>query len=204
MKFFSSSLLALGLIGSSIFASAAVIPAEKREVAPVEIEKRVPDLAVAISIVQTLYDEVKGVTGTINATVAALPDAPSLIESATAATKINDAVGQITVLITGTIAKINSAAKTKRSDVIIARQAPTDLAGVLVNLLIEISSTLNGVINALGLGALLAGTLGGLVTALSGLLLALVPVVDNLLELVRRLLDGLLIGLSAALLGLII
>ncbi|KAF3915785.1 hypothetical protein ABW20_dc0110382 [Dactylellina cionopaga] len=203
MKFFSSSILALGLLGSSLFASAAVLPAEKREVAPVALEKRAVSLDAAISIVQALIVEVKVYTSAINATIAALPAAPGLLEGADAASKVNTAVGQITVVITAAIAKVNTVAPTAR-DIVARQAAPADLAGLLANLLIEISSTLNGVINALGLGALLSGTLGGLVTALSGLLLALVPVVDNLLELVRRLLDGLLVGLSAALVGLII
>lgn len=198
MKFFST-ILTFGLLSTSFFASAAVIPAEKREV----VEKRAPDLATAIGIVQTLYENVKVYTGSINSTTADLPANPSVVESAAAAAKVNDAVSQITTLINAAIAEINTSSKEKR-DVIVTRQAPTDLAGVITNLLIEISSALNNVIASLGLSALLAGTLGGLVTALSGLLLALVPVVNNLLELVRRLLAGLLTGLSAALLGLII
>lgn len=202
MKFFSS-FLTFGLLSTSLLTSAAVIPAEKREVAPVQLEKRAPSLVESIAIVQDLYEKVKVYTGSINSTTSGLGDSPSVVESAAAAAKVNDAVGQITLLVNSAIAEINGASKVKR-DIIVARQAPTDLAGVIVNLLIEISSALNNVIATLGLSALLAGTLGGLVTALSGLLLALVPVVDNLLELVRRLLNGLLIGLSAALLGLII
>lgn len=201
MKFFSSSVLAFGLLGS-FFTSAAVIPVERSDIAPVE--KRAVDLSTAVSIVVALYAEVQEVTAKINATVAGLSDPVTLVESTAASLKINAAVVDITLLVNTAIAEVNGATPKIARNAIAARQAPADLAGVVTLLLLEISGTLNGVITALGLKALLAGTLGGLVGALSGLLLALVPVVDNLLELVRRLLDGLLIGLSAALAGLII
>lgn len=201
MKFFSSSVLAFGLLGS-FFTSAAVIPVERSEI--VAVEKRAVSLSTAIAIVQTLYSEVQVVTAKINATVAGLGDPVTLVESTAASLQINAAVADITILVNSAIAEVNGAAPKTARNAIAARQAPTDLASLVTLLLLEISGTLNGVLAALGLQGLLAGTLGGLVTALSGLLLALVPVVDNLLELVRRLLDGLLIGLSAALAGLII
>ncbi|KAK6514670.1 hypothetical protein TWF281_004867 [Arthrobotrys megalospora] len=201
MKFFSSSVLAFGVLGS-FFTSAAVIPVEKSVAAPVE--KRAVDLSVAVGIVQTLYTEVQVITGKINTTVAGLHDPVTLVESTAASLEINAAIGEITILVNTAIAKVNGAAPLSVRNAVAVRQAPADLAGLVTLLLLEISGTLNGVITALGLKALLAGTLGGLVASLSGLLLALVPVVDNLLELVRRLLDGLLIGLSAALAGLII
>ncbi|KAK6360992.1 hypothetical protein TWF730_007107 [Orbilia blumenaviensis] len=202
MKFFSSSVIVFGLLGS-FFTSAVVIPVEKRELAP--IQKRAPDLGTAIGFVKDLFDEVQAVTGKINATTAGLSDPVTVIESTAATLEINALLQQLTAIITGTTTKISTAAPLATRDVIVARQAaPTDLANLVTLLLLEISGTLNAVITALGLKALLAGTLSGLVAALSGLLLALVPVVDNLLELVRRLLDGLLIGLSAALAGLII
>jgi len=204
MKFFSSSVLTFGLIGSSFFASGAVIPVESRDVAPAPIEKRTVDLSTAISIVSTLFADVKEYTGSINATTAGLPETPSIVESAAAAAAVNDAVTQITLLINGAIAEINGATRKDKRDVIVARQSPNALALLIVNLLLDISGALNNVIAALGLSAFLSSVLGGLVAALSALLLALVPVVNNLLELVRQILDSLLIGLSLALAGLII
>jgi len=198
MKFFStSSIVAFGLVASSFFACAA----------PAPVEKRALSISAAIDIVQDLTTEIKTVTGSINSTVAGLPENPSILDSTAAAVNINAAVAKITVLVQAAIAEISSAGVARKTvrDVAIRQSAtPGDLASVLAGLLIEISGTLNGVITALGLQALLSGTLGGLVTALSGLLLALVPVVDNLLLLVKNLLDGLLIGLSVALLGLIV
>lgn len=46
--------------------------------------------------------------------------------------------------------------------------------------------------------------LGPLVLSLSGLLAALIPVVNNLLAIVQALLDGILGGLSLALAGLVL
>ncbi|KAK6525165.1 hypothetical protein TWF694_005311 [Orbilia ellipsospora] len=201
MKFFGSTLFTFGLIASS-FVSGAVIPSEKRELAP--IEKRALSISAAIDIVESLTTQVKGVTATINATVAGLPASPGLLDTTLASAQIDAALIEITGLITATVTKINTAVPVKR-DVIVARQATgTDLAGVIVILLTELSGTLNAVIKALGLQALLAGTLSGLVGALSALLLALVPVVDQLLALVKNLLDSLLIGLSVALAGLLV
>ncbi|EGX45608.1 hypothetical protein AOL_s00169g214 [Orbilia oligospora ATCC 24927] len=203
MKFFGSSIFTFGLIAGSFFTSAAVIPAEKAALAP--IEKRAVDLNTAIGIVQSVYTKVQVVTGKINSTVAGLSNPVNPVEGAAAALEFNTAITEITAIVTGGIAEINGAASNPVSRALAVRQATsTDLAGLVTNLLLEISGALNGILAVLGLQALLAGTLGGLVAALSALLLALVPVVDNLLELVRRLLDGLLIGLSAALAGLII
>ncbi|EPS45956.1 hypothetical protein H072_60 [Dactylellina haptotyla CBS 200.50] len=200
MKFFSSSVLAFGLMATS-FVSAVAIPAKA---APVE--KRGLSIVAAISIVETLTIDVKVATGSINSTLAGLPDVPSIVESTAASVSINAAIGKITVLIQAAIAEINGFAVVKRDAVVATRQSatPADLASVVVGLLLEVSGTLNGVLSILGLKSILAGTLGGLVASLSGLLLALVPVVDNLLLLVRNLLDGLLIGLSAALAGLLL
>lgn len=95
----------------------------------------------------------------------------------------------------------------------------------MVNLLLDISGALNNIIADLGLSKYLvlslplnflqhgpnwffvAATLsflGPLVGSLSALLLALDGVVDQLLALVKQLLDGLLIGLSLALAGLVL
>ncbi|KAK6498329.1 hypothetical protein TWF481_010920 [Arthrobotrys musiformis] len=202
MKFFTSSIVAFGVF-SSFFASAAVIPAGKVEVAA--LEKRDVDLSVAITVVEAAYAKIQVWTGKINSTIDGLSDPVTTVESTVAAVQINAAIAEITIIIRSAVAEVNGAAPDALGKVLATRQvAPTDLAGAVTLLLLEISGTLNGVITALGLKVLLAGTLGGLVASLSGLLLALIPVVNNLLELVRDLLDGLLLGLSAALAGLII
>jgi len=110
----------------------------------------------------------------------------------------------------------------KRS--VVARQINVNaLAGAVTTLLLDISGTLNNVIAALGLSTscLLDTSLGEsneltcpaaqalafaqpLVAALSNLLLALAVVVNDLLAVVQQLLNGLLIGLSAALAGLVL
>ena len=105
----------------------------------------------------------------------------------------------------------------------VARQLNVNaLAGAVTTLLMDISGALNNVISALGLSMSsfrnflmnierltypLAQALAfaqPLVIALSNLLLALEVVVNNLLQIVRQLVDGLLIGLSAALAGLVL
>lgn len=65
----------------------------------------------------------------------------------------------------------------------------------------QVSTALNSIIAALGLTAALA-IAQPLVIALSNLLLALQVVVDDLLIIVRQLVDALLTGLSLALVGL--
>jgi len=202
MKFFTSSIVAFGLIGASVLTSASVIPVAKRDVAA-PIEKRTVDLPTAISIATELYDKIKTYTGAINATSKGITPTSSVLDVTAAGAEIDTAILSLTSLITEYTSKISIPSK---RDVIQSRQAATggDLAGVIANILIEISSALNLAIGAIGLGGLVSGTLGGLVTALSGLLLALVPVVNNLLALVQTLLDGLLVGLSAALAGLVV
>ena len=70
---------------------------------------------------------------------------------------------------------------------------------ILGDILSELSGTLNNVIEVLGLDTLLG--LGGLTGALSGLVAALQVVVDDLLAVVKLLLDGVLTDLSVALAG---
>lgn len=99
-----------------------------------------------------------------------------------------------------------TAGKDTRRDVgLDARQAtsPTAIAQLITTLLVQVSTALNAVVAALGLTAALA-IAQPLVIALSNLLLALEVVVDDLLIIVRQLVDALLTGLSLALAGLIL
>jgi hypothetical protein len=116
--------------------------------------------------------------------------------------------------ITSYIAAINAAVvdatnqvkalptSSKRADLVV-RQTASSLATLVEELLLEISGALNNVIASLGLTSTLS-FLGPLVASLSGLLLSLEVVVNNLLALVQQLLDGLLTGLSLALAGLVL
>ncbi len=80
------------------------------------------------------------------------------------------------------------------------RQSNTGvIVTILGDILSELSGTLNNVIEVLGLDTLLG--LGGLTGALSGLVAALQVVVDDLLAVVKLLLDGVLTDLSVALAG---
>lgn len=88
-----------------------------------------------------------------------------------------------------------------KNSTITTRQAISDVAPLVTNLLLEISGTLDNVVSSLGLSTTLS-FLGPLVGSLSGLLSALELVVDQLLALVKQILDGLLTGLSEALSGL--
>lgn len=102
---------------------------------------------------------------------------------------------------------------------LVRRQTSTALASLVEDLLLEVSGALNNIISTLGLSkhmarktsindnanvitASLLSSLEPLVSALSGLLLALEVVVNDLLALVEQLLDGLLTGLSVGLSGL--
>lgn len=102
---------------------------------------------------------------------------------------------------------------------LVRRQTSTALASLVEDLLLEVSGALNNIVSTLGLSkhmarkqpindnanevtASLLSSLDPLVSALSGLLLALEVVVNDLLALVQQLLDGLLTGLSVGLSGL--
>ena len=101
-----------------------------------------------------------------------------------------------------------------------SRQAAVSLPGELALVIEEIGGALNQIIATLGLSkhlfpipmvashltigvvATTLSFLGPLVISLGGLVASLIPVVNNLLAVVQQLLDGILGGLSAALLGL--
>lgn len=149
----------------------------------------------------------------------------SSLEDRDAASASNRAnIDAITALVTDATSKVDGLSAAK---MLFRRQTGATLATIVSTLLIEISSTLNGIIGTLGLGELvkikssmsnggvpdanltcttgsLLGSLNPLVGSLSALLIALRNVVDNLLELVQEILNGLLTGLSIGLAGLIL
>ncbi|KAI9880451.1 MAG: hypothetical protein M1830_003093 [Pleopsidium flavum] len=156
----------------------------------------------AIGIVTDLLATVQQYTGAINATTASLTSASTAVDNATAAASIQSAVLSITDAVTASTAQVHGLRHGKRS--LLERQASAQaLAGIVTTLLLDISGALNNVISTLGLTTLL-GFAAPLTTALSNLLLALAVVVNNLLAIVQQLVDGLLIGLSAALRGLVL
>lgn len=130
---------------------------------------------------------------------------------------INTAITSATADIKKTLA---SPPPAKRELALASRQAAVSLPGELALIIEEIGGALNEIIATLGLSkhlfpilmvvshltADLSATtlsfLGPLVTSLGALVASLIPVVNNLLLVVGQLLDGVLGGLSAALLGL--
>jgi hypothetical protein len=124
------------------------------------------------------------------------PEADPATKSAASA-DVNSHIQTITELINAAVEQV------KAAPVSLKRQGidPLVLATLIVNLLVELSFTLNGIIAALGLTSLLA-FLQPLTTGLSGLILALDLVVTGVLVLVTALVNALLIGLSVALAGL--
>ena len=129
-------------------------------------------------------------------TVLALPADADDPSKAAAAQVVNDNVVQVADLVNQTTFNVPAAAKLRLRP----RQSNTGvIVTILGDILSELSGTLNNVIEVLGLETLLG--LGGLTGALSGLVAALQVVVDDLLAVVKLLLDGVLTDLSVALAG---
>lgn len=133
-------------------------------------------------------------------------------------------IASINTAITGATADIKkllaSPAPAKRELTLASRQATVSLPGELAMIIEEVGGTLTEIVATLGLSkhifpllmvspqltvnlpATTLSFLGPLVTSLGELVASLIPVVNNLLAVVEELLDGVLGGLSAALLGL--
>jgi len=184
------SILALPALFISTFAAPAANPGADL------IEKR-SETAEAYSIIDSLYSEIKQYTGAINSTAAGLSASSSAADNDTAAATFRTNVESITSAVHAAQAKVAALPVSK----LVRRQTSTALASLVEDLLLEVSGALNNIISTLGLTSLLS-SLEPLVSALSGLLLALEVVVNDLLALVEQLLDGLLTGLSVGLSGL--
>jgi len=154
------------------------------------------------TLVQNVYGDVKQHTLLINSTVANLTADSSDEEKQNAVDSISSAIESITTAIQGATNQTETFAPTNGK--VKARAASTvQIAGVVQNLLLDLDGALQNVESTLGLDSL-RSPLDSLVLSLSGLLIALDRVVDNLLAVVKRLVDGLLIGLAAGLAGIVL
>ncbi|KAK3071052.1 hypothetical protein LTR53_009362 [Teratosphaeriaceae sp. CCFEE 6253] len=179
----------------ALFISAIAAPVAAPETAIVEKRQS----ADAYAIVDSLYTNVQQYTGAINETAASLHANSTATQNATAATAFITNVEAITTAVDAATAQVDLLSLSPLA----RRQTEAALAALVENLLLEVGGALNGIIGTLGLTALL-GSLNPLVGSLSALLLSLENVVDNLLTLVRELVDGLLTGLSVGLAGLVL
>jgi len=179
---------------AGLFISAFAAPAPLA--ASVEVvEKR--QTSEAYSIVSSLFTEVHEYTGAINTTSASLDSSSTKKEKKQAAVSYRTNIKAITAAVKAAKKQVKAL---ETSDVE-KRQTSAALAALVAGLIEDISGALNNIIATLGLTSLL-GSLNPLVSSLSGLLLSLDAVVDNLLALVKQIVDGLLIGLSVGLAGL--
>ncbi|KAK3723268.1 hypothetical protein LTR37_001991 [Vermiconidia calcicola] len=192
MKSTIFSLLAL----PALFLSAFAAPAAQPNTA---VEKRqVPEL---YTITDQLYNEVHAHTANIMAITSSITDSSTTAEKDDATTSVRNDIEQITTLINAANADVQSVGGAGTTTKLARRQAAGDLAQVIAELIADISNALDAIETTLGLGALL-GLLNPLTLGLSGLLLSLQVLVDNILVLVRQIVDGLLTGLGGALAGL--
>ncbi|KAK0879526.1 hypothetical protein LTR87_006613 [Friedmanniomyces endolithicus] len=173
------TVLALPALFASTLAAPTAIPADAA------IEKR--QAAAAYAIVDSLYTNIQQYTGAINETAAGISSNSTTAQNATAATSFITNIESITTAVGAATAEV----KLLPVASVVRRQTEAALAGLVENLLLELSASL-------------LGSLNPLVSSLSALLLSLEPVVNNLLALVQQLVDGLLTGLSVGLSGLVL
>ncbi|KAF6221960.1 hypothetical protein HO133_001928 [Letharia lupina] len=164
-----------------------------------------PYYAPSLAILTSLYSEVRQYTAVMNATSATLKPHTAGQDTAAVNATYKSNIASINTAITGATADIKkllaSPAPAKRELTLVSRQATVSLPGELAMIIEEIGGTLTEIVATLGLTTTLS-FLGPLVTSLGELVASLIPVVNNLLAVVEELLDGVLGGLSAALLGL--
>jgi len=180
---------------STLFAGALSVPTA--EVETRAIQKRAA-IDQAYSIVQGLYTEVQTYTGALNATAKSVSSSSSASQKSAAVASAGASITSITKAINAATAQIK--AIPKKRDLLKRQADATALATLVFDLILDISGALNNIIATLGLTSLLS-FLTPLVASLSGLLLSLEVVVNNLLALVQQLVDGLLTGLSVGLAG---
>ncbi|TKA48176.1 hypothetical protein B0A54_01669 [Friedmanniomyces endolithicus] len=170
------TVLALPALFASTLAAPTAIPADAA------IEKR--QAAAAYAIVDSLYTNIQQYT---DETAAGISSNSTTAQNATAATSFITNIESITTAVGAATAEV----KLLPVASVVRRQTEAALAGLVENLLLELSASL-------------LGSLNPLVSSLSALLLSLEPVVNNLLALVQQLVDGLLTGLSVGLSGLVL
>ncbi|KAL8400896.1 hypothetical protein RB594_001068 [Gaeumannomyces avenae] len=192
----------LGLLGSALGspAPATVSPATAGSLEGRQAES-------PLGLLESLLESIKGQTGIINSTISGLPADANVSTLDLAAPAIHDAVTQITSLIMATEETVTANAEEQKR-ALQARDLETRQADAIAivwaigAILVEISATLDAIINSpFGIGVLL-GRLNPLTLALSALVAGLAVVVNGLLLLVGTLLNTILLGLSIALLGL--
>ncbi|MCJ1325895.1 hypothetical protein MMC10_002558 [Thelotrema lepadinum] len=178
------SVLALASSFVSVLSAPAAAPA---------IAKRqdTDALALVTDLSTTLAPIIASITDTANSITADSSDD----DKAAASSSITDSVASASSAIDAATAQAPS---TTQGDA-----STEDIASIIANIVAALNGPAASLEASLGLGVA-TGLLGPLVTSLSGLLLALVPVVNNLLAVVQELVDGLLIGLAAALAGLVL
>ena len=161
MKTSIITLLAVPAFFTGIFAAPTVDTTNA-----VTVEKR--QVADAYGIVETLYQDIQQYTGAISnvplpshhnttalttpqtdETTASLTPTSSLADRNAAAASNRDNIDAITALISSAADQVDGLSAAK---MLFRRQTGATLAGLVSNLLIEISSTLNGIIGSLGLG----------------------------------------------------
>lgn len=123
--------------------------------AEVAVEKR--QVADAYSIVETLYQDIQQYTGAINETTASLSNDSSVDAGTAAAASNRENIDAITALIQEATSQIDGLSVAKA---LFRRQTGATLATLVSTLLIEISSTLNGIVATLGLGKFCCRTRG--------------------------------------------
>jgi hypothetical protein len=109
------------------------------------IEKR--QLADATSIVSQLYTNIQTYTGAINATAAGISSNSTALQNATAAASFITNVNAITALVTAATAETDLLAPVSG---LVRRQTDTALAGLVENILLEVSGMLGTVVATLG------------------------------------------------------
>ncbi|KAF2454715.1 hypothetical protein BDY21DRAFT_352543 [Lineolata rhizophorae] len=198
MKSIFLSVIALLGIFSAVASSApGPVPLAKAKTEAIEQRQE----ADAFAILEDLYSTIQGSTGSINSTAASIGPDTGLIENGTAVVSFNDAISSITSAIDAATDEISVLGAAKRQRGLEARQSIPELANLIFNIIVEINSSLNNIIDLFGLGSIIP-SIGPLTMALSRLLSALADVVYEVLELVQQLLNNLLNGLSDALAGL--
>ncbi|KAK5170900.1 uncharacterized protein LTR77_004044 [Saxophila tyrrhenica] len=195
MKFLS--LLALPALILPALAVPAPAP-EAVDAVAAPLERR--QISSAYSIVSDLYTEIQQYTGAINETAASLSDSSTPHQKKAAAKSYRQNIRAITAAVRAA-KKETDALEPAAADAKVKRQTDQALADLVAGLLEEVSGALNNIVATLGLTSLL-GSLNPLVNSLSALLISLRNVVDNLLILVKQIVDGLLTGLSIGLAGL--
>ncbi|CAF9908383.1 MAG: hypothetical protein GOMPHAMPRED_006147 [Gomphillus americanus] len=155
----------------------------------------------ALTALQTLNTTAAAPLANIQTTLANLPANPSDDDKAAATTAIQAQVAALVSQIDAVTSQISASAG---SSSIAKRQDDSQAIATLVGgLIATISGVSDALIASLGLTATLS-LLNPLVVSLGGLLAALQQLLDQLLLLVKQIVDNLLQGLSAGLSGLIL